>query len=109
MYYCGFLLAASLLGGCKDETTQPTVELPPTRVVATVYAAHDSSDTTPCLREPDAASHITTLLRNGQLADLVSLEEGTIKRGGQYWLHVYPRLGHRPSCYINTRQLVPVS
>lgn len=110
MYYCGLLLAASLLGGCKDETTQPTtVELPPTRVVATVYAANDDSGATPCFRAPDATSHIVTLLRNGQLADLVSLQEGTLKRGDQFWLHVYPRLGHRPSCYINTRQLVPVS
>lgn len=110
MYYCGFLLAASLLGGCKDETTQPTtVELPPTRIVATVYETQSDSGDTLCFREPDAVAHIVTVLRDGQLVDLVSLEEGTLKRGDQFWLHVYPRLGHRPSCYINTRQLVPVS
>lgn len=109
MYYCGLLVAAALLGGCKQETAQPAVELSPTRVVATVYATNDDSGNTPCYRAPDANSHIVTLLRNGQLTDLVSLKEGTIKRGEQYWLHVYPRLGHRPSCYINTVQLVPVS
>lgn len=109
MYYCGFLVAATLLGGCKQETAQPVVELPPTRVVATVYAVNNESGDTPCYRAPDANSHIVTLLRNGQLTDLVSLNEGTIKQGGEYWLHIYPRLGHRPSCYINTDQLVPVS
>ncbi|MBU0656371.1 MAG: hypothetical protein KJ914_14710 [Gammaproteobacteria bacterium] len=109
MYYCGFLLAATLLGGCRQETTQPSVELPPNRVVATVYAANADTGDVACHRAPDATAPIVTLLRNGQLADLVSQEEGTFKRGEEYWLHVYPRLGHRPSCYINTSQLVPVS
>jgi hypothetical protein len=48
-------------------------------------------------------------LRNGQLVDLVAEQEGIIQRGTQFWLHVYPRLSHRPSCYLNVDSLVPVS
>ncbi|MBJ6608729.1 MAG: hypothetical protein JG718_00035 [Candidatus Thiothrix moscowensis] len=109
MYYCGFLIAAAVLGGCKQETSQPTVELPPTRIVATVYETRSVGDAVSCYRLPDAAAPVVTLLHNGQLVDLVALEEGTLRQGGQFWLHVYPRLGHRPSCYINTNELVPVS
>lgn len=108
--YCGFLLAVTLLGGCKDNTLQPTtVELPPTRIVATVYAAHSSSGNTPCFRGPAATSPIVVTLSDGQLADLVSMEGSMVQTGQEYWLHVYPRIGHRPSCYIDSRNLVPVS
>lgn len=110
MYYCGILLAATLLGGCKNETSPPQVaELPPARVVATVYAARSDTGNTACHRAPAAASALVSTLSNGQLADLVSMQEGVVKNGNDYWLHVYPRLGHRPSCYININQLVPVS
>lgn len=110
MYYCGLLFAAALLGGCKDEMSPHNAqELPPARVVATVYAVHSTTGNTPCYRNPDPTSGIITRLMEGQLADLVSPQEKLIPQGNNYWLHIYPRLGHRPSCYINVKQLVPVS
>jgi len=109
MYYYGLLCAALMLGGCKNETSQPSVELPPTRTVATVYRAITETGGIKCYRAADSNAPLVTQLSNGQLADLVDAAEGTLKRGNDFWLHIYPRLGHRPSCYINVRNLMPVS
>lgn len=111
MYLLGVLLAALLLGGCQDNTPPPAprAELLPTRAVAMVYRTHADTGETPCLRSPDADSAVTLRLRNGQLVDLAAPDEGLTQQGAEYWLHVYPRLGHRPACYINVRNLVPVS
>lgn len=107
--YCGLLLVAALLGGCGQKTSLPGIELPPTRMVATVYAVQASTGAIPCYREPDTGSPVVTQLRNQQLVDLVSLQDGMVQRGEEFWLHVYPRIGHRPACYLNIRHLVPVS
>jgi hypothetical protein len=110
MYYCRWLVLAVLLGGCNDSTipTMP-VEVPEKRVVATVYAVNALGGFVTCYRAPDSQSPSVTTLNNGQLVDLVSVQEGMIPHGSQWWLHVYPRLGHRSSCYINVEGLVPVS
>lgn len=110
MYQLVFLVAALLLGGCQDKTTPaPVVELPTARAVATVYRVTSSTGNTACYRTPDASSQIVTVLRDQQLVDLVSPEAGMVQTGQDYWLHVYPRIGHRPACYIDSRNLVPVS
>lgn len=110
MDYRGLLMAVALLGGCDAERVpDSTVELPSVRVVATVYAVQDSAGQTPCYTAPDVTAGVSVTLRNGQRVDLVSVQEGMLQRGGQFWLHVYPRLGHRPSCYINANSLVPVA
>ncbi|MEZ5449535.1 MAG: hypothetical protein R3E89_11290 [Thiolinea sp.] len=79
------------------------------RPVATVYKIKGSDTTSEvaCRRAPTASASVMTTLRPGQRVDLVSLEEGMLETGGEFWLHVYPPLSHRPSCYINTRYLIP--
>jgi hypothetical protein len=110
MYYCGLLFAAALLGGCKDGTSPPaTTAMPASRVVATVYAVHTDTGSAPCYRDANAGSLLVTHLLDGQLADLYSPQEKVIRQDSHYWLRIYPRLGHRPACYINVSQLVPVS
>ncbi|QTR53395.1 hypothetical protein [Thiothrix unzii] len=110
MYYCRWLVLVALLGGCKDSTAPATpVEIPEQRVVATVYVVNASSGSANCYRTPDSNAPSVATLRNGQLVDLVAEQEGIIQRGTQFWLHVYPRLSHRPSCYLNVDSLVPVS
>lgn len=110
MYYCGLLFVAVLLGGCKDQTSPVDhTQLPSTRVTATVYAVQPDNGSANCYRDADAGSSVVTKLQTGQLTDLASPDEKVIPQGQNYWLHVYPRLSHRPSCYINVRQLVPVS
>jgi hypothetical protein len=110
MPYRIFLFITLLLSGCKHETSPALEEaLPPARVVATVYAVHSEAGSAACYRAPDATSPVVTTLSNGQKADLVSSQEKVIQQGDNYWLHIYPRLGHRPSCYININQLVPIS
>lgn len=110
-YYYGLLMSIMLLGGCQDKTPPPATGavLPPDRAVATVYHVSAASGNTPCYRAADASSPIVTLLHEKQLVDLVSLEAGMVQTGQDYWLHVYPRIGHRPTCYINVRNLVPDS
>ena len=80
-----------------------------TRKVATIYQIQATDLGVACLHEPNTKARTSNILKNGQLVDLVALEEGMIKRGEDYWLHVYPRLSHRPACYINTRALVPIA
>lgn len=107
IYPCGLLLASALVSGCDSET-QPTAQSDPltTRPVATVYHVRTGTGAATCYKKPDGQA-ISTTLNNGQVVDLVSVKEGTLQRNDEFWLHVYPRLGHRPSCYINTRYLVP--
>lgn len=111
MYYCGILIAAILLSGCKDSAQQsPHVEvIPQARAVARVYQVISPAGSVACYRAADSQSPIVTVLQAGQLVDLVSAEEGTLQQGKNFWLRVYPRLGHRPSCHVNVLNLVPVS
>ena len=80
-----------------------------TRKVATIYQIQAGAQCVACLHEPNTKARTTNILKNGQLVDLVALEEGMVKKGQDYWLHVYPRLSHRPACYINARALVPIA
>ncbi len=110
-YYCGLLISIlPCWAGVRIIPRQQSGQYCPlTALVATVYHVSSTSGNTPCYRTPDADAPIVTLLREKQLVDLVSLEAGMVQTGQDYWLHVYPRIGHRPTCYINVRNLVPVS
>lgn len=108
--YCRFLLVATLLlGGCEQKTPLAIAELPPTRVVATVYEVQTDTGEVPCYQAPDAHATRVTQLRDKQVVDLVSPPVGMVKQGEEYWLHVYPRLNRHSACYINIRYLMPIS
>lgn len=109
----GVLLVALVLSGCNEEELRIINIMPNLsneRVVATVYRikAPSLEEPVPCYRLPSENSTRLTRLRDGQLVDLVAVEDGMIQNGDEFWLHVYPRLTHRTSCYINTRHLIPV-
>jgi hypothetical protein len=110
MYYRGILMVAALLGGCKDSTQQRVAQVevvPQIRAVATVYRVTAQAS---CYQAADSHSPLVTVLQAGQLVDLVSVKEGTLQQGQEYWLHVYPRPGkHLFACHINVLNLVPVS
>lgn len=110
MYYCGFFLAAALLGGCKGDalSTSPS-PLPPTRVIATVYATHATTNAIACQREPKAESASLLVLKRDEQVELVSVHEHLIRQGQQYWVHVHPRQQPQQSCYIRADQLIPLS
>lgn len=99
-----------MLGGCQDKPPQPAgVELPAGRSIATVYHVTSPSGSAACYRFPVSSAPVVTVLREQQQVDLVAVDEGMTTTDGEYWLHVYPRIGHRPACYINVRNLVPES
>lgn len=102
-------MVAALLGGCEDSTPRVAqVEVvPQIRAVATVYRVTAQA---PCYQAADSHSPLVTVLQAGQLVELVSVQEGTLQHGDEYWLHVYPRPGeHLLACHINVLKLVPVS
>ncbi len=110
MFACGLLLSVLTLGGCEDEPAPVARERLLERPVATTYQINANPEhVIGCYRKPDTASERLTQLEKGQLVDLVSVEEGMYQRGNDFWLHVYPRLSHRPACFINVRWLVPYS
>ncbi|MGB3918113.1 hypothetical protein J9253_18645 [Thiothrix litoralis] len=107
--YCGLLLIAALLGGCGQKTSLPVVDLPPNRLVATVYAVQADAGSIPCYRAASAVAPIVTHLQNQQHVEIASASGGLIKQGAEYWLRVYPHSGQPPACYVNIHHLVPVS
>ncbi|OQW99782.1 MAG: hypothetical protein BWK73_49840 [Thiothrix lacustris] len=107
--YRGLLLIAVLLGGCGQKASQSFMELPSGRRVATVYAINTPAGDIACYSAPAHDAPLVTQLRNQQLVDLVSMQDGMVEHNGAYWLHVYPRIGHRLACYVNIQHLMPVS
>lgn len=107
MHYCGFILATALFSGCRHETVTPRAELPPTRVVATLYQV--DADAVPCYRIPDTRAPVVSVLNTKQLVELVALKEGTLHRQQRYWLHVHPQLNPKTRCYMDVTHLIPLS
>ncbi|MBO0613029.1 MAG: hypothetical protein RL122_1176 [Pseudomonadota bacterium] len=107
--YRSLLLMTALLGGCGQKAPQSFMELPSGRRVATVYAINSPAGDIPCYRDPAADAPLVTQLHHQQLVDLVSIQDGMVQHNGDYWLHIYPRSGHRPACYLNIQHLMPVS
>ncbi|MGB1257627.1 MAG: hypothetical protein ACPG51_17285 [Thiolinea sp.] len=50
-----------------------------------------------------------TVLQENQLVTIVAVEEGLRRFNNELWLHIYPKLSHRPSCYVNVNNLIPYS
>jgi predicted small lipoprotein YifL len=107
--YRGLLLIATLSSGCGQKAPQSLLELPSSRRIATVYAINTPAGEISCYRAPAQDAPVVTQLRDQQLVDLVSMQNGMVQHNGDYWLHVYPRSGHRPACYLNIQHLMPVS
>lgn len=109
----GMLLVNLLLGACQEEIptnlhTPATAPLATSRIVATVYRIR-SAEHVPCYQQPNVQSSTLSLLKDGELLDLPSLQETLVPDGTEYWLRLLPRSAQREGCYINVRQLVPES
>lgn len=102
------LWVSTLVLACNQDTTNNTSTPLPAlenRPVATTYRTSTESK---CYQQASKQANIIATLPKGRLVDLVSLNGASMRAEGLSWLHVYPRLSHRPSCYIETRNLVPV-
>jgi hypothetical protein len=102
------LWLSTLVLACNQDTeTNISTPLPEleNRPVATTYRTNTE---TKCYQQASKQANIIATLPAGRLVDLVSLQGANMRSEGILWLHVYPRLSHRPSCYIETRNLVPV-
>jgi len=109
-FYFFTLFSTSLLTACMDNGNILNIADISSRPIATVYKVNTVAiNYAPieCRRSPAKNADVMIRLYNGSLVDLVALEEGMLKRDDTYWLHVYPPLSHRPSCYIDVRYLVP--
>ncbi len=103
-------LLLTMLGGCHETPPPPQADIRITnRPVATVYKvkADTNADYVRCYRIQQNNITEMTRLQNEQLVDIVAVEEGLLRFNHQLWLHVYPRLTHRPSCYVNVNNLIP--
>ena len=107
-----FSFVSLLLTACNDTGKAFAIADINGRPVATVYKITTGAfnfSPIACRRAPAQNADTMIHLYAGTLVDLVSVEEGMLKRDNSYWLHVYPPLSHRPSCYIDVRYLVPYS
>ena len=104
------LLLSGLLmvSGC-DNPPPPQADVRITdRPVATVYKVRaTNTDNVQCYRIRNSAMAKITTLKNEQLVEIVAIEEGLIKFNDKLWLQIYPRLTHRPGCYVNVDNLIP--
>ena len=109
MAYCGLLLVTPLLSSCGQKTSRSEVDLPPKRLVATVYALKTHTSDIACYRLPISNAPIVTHMHNQQQVKLVTSSNQLIQQDTEYWLHIYPSSHQDPACYLNIRNLVPVS
>jgi hypothetical protein len=110
LFYLVILFSITLLSACVDNGNVLNIADISSRPIATVYKINTAAiNYAPieCRRQPATNAEVMIRIYNGSLVDLVSIEEGMLKRDDSYWLHVYPPLSHRPSCYIDVRYLAP--
>lgn len=110
IFYFFILSITALLTACTDNGNLLNIADMSSRPIATVYKVNTAAlNYAPieCRRAPAQKAEVMIRLYNGSLVDLVAIEEGMLKRDDSYWLHVYPPLSHRPSCYMDVRYLVP--
>ncbi len=109
-FYLAYLLVGCL-SACDEQGDVATEPAPPLteRAVATLYLVKvtTADKLVPCYPKPDPSSTAMTQVKAGDIVTLAAPEEGLIQRGTEFWLNVYPKLSHRPSCYVNTRNLIP--
>lgn len=104
----GLLLIS--LTGCDQPPPPPQADVRITdRPIATVYKIKPATDTQTvrCYRVQNNTMVEMTNLQSEQLVNIVAVEEGLLQFDDQLWLHIYPRLTHRPSCYVNVDNLIP--
>ncbi len=99
-----------MISGC-DNPPPPQADVRITnRPVATVYKVKaTNTGIVQCYRIQSSGMTKITQLQSGQLVDIVAVEEGLIKLNDKLWLQIYPRLTHRPGCYVNVDNLIPYS
>lgn len=97
-----------MMSGC-DNPPPPQADVKITdRPVATVYKVKATgTETVQCYRIQNADMTKITQLQSDQLVNIVAVEEGLVKFDDQLWLQIYPRLTHRPGCYVNVDNLIP--
>ncbi|MBK8452862.1 MAG: hypothetical protein WAQ53_08475 [Thiofilum sp.] len=107
MQHCGLVMTILTLGQCLDQEANSN-PLPVGREVALYYQTQSVNATAPCYRRPTAESSRMTQVKRGAIVTIASTTTKLIREGGEYWLEVYPPLSHRPTCYMNTRNLIPL-
>jgi hypothetical protein len=107
MSNCGLVMTILTLGQCLSQEANST-PLPPGRVVATYYQVQSVNNTAPCYRRPTAESTRMTNVKRSAVVTIATSNTKLIREGSEYWLEVYPPLSHRPTCYMNTRNLIPL-
>jgi hypothetical protein len=103
-------LLFALVSGCEQPAPPPQADIRITdRPVATIYKVKAATDTQTvrCYRLQNTGMTEMTRLQDEQLVNIVAIEEGLLQFDNQLWLHIYPRLTHRPSCYVNVDNLIP--
>ncbi|HPE59632.1 MAG TPA: hypothetical protein PLB10_04775 [Thiolinea sp.] len=97
--------------GCQDSPSFASTVAPfiNGRQVATVYRVRlpENGTNVPCYRQLRVRNEVNAWLLEDDLVTLVDMDEGMYQRDGGYWLHVYPPLSHRPTCFVDTRYLIP--
>lgn len=100
------IVFGGLISGCENQyATTNTQYANHQRLIATTYRTLNATN---CHQRASMRSVIIADLRANRFVDLVAVRGSVIRAEGIDWLHVYPRLSHRPSCYIPMTNLVPV-
>lgn len=93
------------VNACENSKTRYATAVTNERQIATTYRTLNATN---CHQTASIQSPIIADLRTNRLVDLVAVKGSVIRAENIHWLHVYPRLSHRPSCYIPMTNLVPV-
>lgn len=107
MSNCGLAMTILTLGQCLNQPAH-SEPLPPGREVARYYQVQSINTTAPCYRRPTSESSRMTTVQKGAVVTIATAKTKLIREGSEYWLEVYPPLSHRPTCYMNTRNLIPL-
>lgn len=107
MSNCGLVMTILTLGQCLNQEANSN-SLPNGREVAIYYQTQDVAVSAPCRRRPNGESTPITYVKKGAIVTIASPTTKLIRQGSDYWLEVYPPLSHRPTCYMNTKHLIPL-
>ncbi|MGV6808871.1 MAG: hypothetical protein ACWA5U_03245 [bacterium] len=99
------ILIGLVLSACENTKTSYATASTNERQIATTYRTLNATN---CHQAASIQSPIIADLRANRLVDLVAVKGSVIHAENIHWLHVYPHLSHRPSCYIPMTNLVPV-
>ncbi|MEZ5451182.1 MAG: hypothetical protein R3E95_03645 [Thiolinea sp.] len=109
-YQSLIIISMALVSHSCEDAPLPS-GLPPaaSRPIATLYKVRtdNADERVPCYHIDENGLDRLTRLRNDQIVEIVDIRAGLRRYQGDLWLHVYPRLSHRPSCYVNVDNLIP--